>query len=361
MLGSLAGILTVIWVFSSPLQAESAEDAKIIFLHHSTGGNIWQGGVSAWFQQYNTDNGTNHQITEQSFPKSSPYGWNNYPYDYWNIWVNHAGNNPYMEEPTLEILTQQYDVIIWKHCFPVSNILEDTGSPDINSQSKRIENYKLQYAALKTKMRQFSNTKFIVWTGAALVRNATSEAKATRARSFFNWVRNEWDEAGDNIYLWDFYALETEGGLYFKDGYAASPNDSHPNSSFSQTVAPLFCQRIVNVIENDGNDPVGIGLYLSVRGRGNRISYRSMDESGNWTYWREFPGVKANASPAICKFNNRLYMFRKRGKYVYYKSMDENGNWSGWRTIRYRIKGAPAVCEYNGRLYLFAKGRRKSI
>jgi hypothetical protein len=224
-------------------------EADIIFLHHSTGENVWYGGVLEWFDQ----NAPNYRIVEQYFPKDSPYGWNNYPYDYWNIWVNHAGSSPYMNEPTLEILTAQYHVIIFKHCFPVGEIEADTGSPNIASEEKRLENYKLQYDALKTKMHAFPNNLFIVWTGAALTQNSTNEAAATRARAFFEWVRNEWDDPGDNIYIWDFYELETEGGLYLKDEYAEDPYDSHPNGTFSQMVAPLFCQRIVNVLEGRGD------------------------------------------------------------------------------------------------------------
>ena len=48
-------------------------------------------------------------IEEKIFPKAEPYGWNNYPYDYYNIWVKNAGEQPFMEEPTLEILTKEYD------------------------------------------------------------------------------------------------------------------------------------------------------------------------------------------------------------------------------------------------------------
>ena len=88
-------------------------------------------------------------IEEMAFPKASPYGWHNYPYDYYNIWVKNAGNEPFMEEPTLEILTKQYQVVIFKHCFPVSNIQPDQDSADINSDFKSLSNYKLQYLALK--------------------------------------------------------------------------------------------------------------------------------------------------------------------------------------------------------------------
>ncbi|MCK4310471.1 MAG: hypothetical protein KAV80_03370 [Methanomicrobia archaeon] len=232
-----------------PIQTES--DVKIIFLHHSTGGCIWEGGVEEWFENYNDAEEVNYQITAREYP-ANDYPWENYPYDYWNIWINHAGNAPYKGQDTLEILTEDYDVIIWKHCFPVSYIEADTGEPEINSSTKSIENYKLQYNALRDKMRQFPNTRFIVWTGAALIRGETAEENAQRARQFFNWVKNEWSEEGDNVFIWDFYELETEGGLYFKDEYASG--DSHPNATFSQRVAPYFCQRIVDVIEERGDN-----------------------------------------------------------------------------------------------------------
>jgi hypothetical protein len=230
----------------------SGDRLQVVFLHHSTGGVIWDGGVSDWFERYNGDHGTDYRITERVYPADG-YPWANYPYDYWNLWVDHAGNRRYKKQETLELLTADYDVIVWKHCFPVSDVEADTGSPDIASDRKSIENYKLQYEALKDKMHQFPDTLFLVWTGAAQVAGATEEAQAGRARQFFEWVRISWDEPGDNIYLWDFWQLETEGGFYLLDPYAASPGDSHPNSDFAARVAPYFSRRIVDVIEGRGD------------------------------------------------------------------------------------------------------------
>ncbi len=235
---------------------------NIIFLHHSTGRNIWIGGTSdlsyrlshkgdvqKYFDNYNEKHSTGYSIKNRFFPSETPYGWKNYPYDYYNIWVKNAGNAPYMEEPTLEILSSEYDVIIFKHCYPVSNIRKDTGNPDIDSEDKRLENYKLQYNVLKNKMREFSDTKFIVWTPAVNVKNNISEEEALRTLEFYNWMKNEWDEKGDNIFIWDFYGYETEGGLYFLDKYAVSSSDSHPNTEFSAWLAPLFSKFIIDVIE----------------------------------------------------------------------------------------------------------------
>lgn len=248
---------------------KDSKSQKIVFLHHSTGGVIinanssrilrklgFQVGMNKLFSNYNKQNGTSYSFTAQHFPKASPYGWNNYPFDYYNIWVKNAGENNYLKEPTLEILTKEYDVIIFKHCFPVSNIAESDSFPSIDSAKKTVENYKLQYQALKEKLHQFPDTKFLLWTGAALVQGATNEAEALRAKEFFTWVTTEWDQPGDNIYIWDFKALETEGGLYLKPENAVSVYDSHPSISFAKKVQPIFFKRLIDVIEGNGDTDV---------------------------------------------------------------------------------------------------------
>lgn len=264
-----------------PLLSCNNEDEKaemnIIFLHHSTGDNIWNGRppslikravrkindnladkisrkplLLSLFEEYKETSGKNYRIKEVDFPKATPYGWNNNPYDYYNIWVKNAGEIPFKEEPTLEILTKEYKVIIFKHCYPVSNIKPDSDSADINSARRTMANYKLQYSALRDKLHEFHDTKFILFTGAAQVKANLAEDEALRAKEFFEWVRNEWDLPSDNIYIWDLYTLETEGGLYFKDEYAMSPTDSHPNETFASRASSLLFNRIIDVIENNG-------------------------------------------------------------------------------------------------------------
>jgi len=271
-------ILTLISC-SGEKKEQMEKEIKIIFLHHSTGERIWYGDRSSliaksrrkfsdgssmtnWFKKYNQKNHTNYSISELEFPKAEPYGWKNYPFDYYNIWVKNAGNIPYMKEPTLELLTEEYDVIIWKHCFPVGDMEEDTGNPDIDSEVKSMENYTLQYQALKNKMLSFPDNKFIVWTGAAHTRGNTTTEKARRTKEFFDWVRTEWDDPSDNIYLWDFFNLETEGDIYLKEEYATSPEDSHPNDSFADRVYQLLCSRITDVIESGGTNTALTGLKL---------------------------------------------------------------------------------------------------
>ena len=258
-------------------QKEKAAEMKIIFLHHSTGDVIWNGAppnfftkaarkvgssfadqvtrkgyLPQLFESYNKEHHKNYLIEEMEFPKASPYGWNNYPFDYYNIWVNHAGEEPFNEEPTLELLTKDYQLIIFKHCYPVSNIEPDQDSADINSYVHTVSNYKLQYNALKRKLHTFPETNLILFTGAVRVKSALTEDEARRTKEFFTWVKEEWDQPGDNIYIWDLYSLQRGGGLYFKDEYAQSADDSHPNGKFAKNAADLLFTRIIDVIENEG-------------------------------------------------------------------------------------------------------------
>jgi hypothetical protein len=268
-------VLTIIPLISC-VRKEKNVTTKVIFLHHSTGGVIWEGKNStkivrvvgkisgrlatilkpkaelpALFKKHSGKNG-GILIEEQAFPKESPYGWNNNPFDYYNIWVKNAGDRPFKQEPTLEMLTKEYQVIVFKHCFPVCNIMEDQDTANIDSDLKTVSNYKLQYLALRNKLHEFPNTKFILFTGAAQVSFNISEEEAQRAKLFFNWVVNEWDTPNDNIYLWDLYKLQTEGGLYFKNEYAVNSKNSHPNQVFAEKLARLLFFRIIDIIENDG-------------------------------------------------------------------------------------------------------------
>ncbi len=63
---------------------------RVIYLHHSTGGVIWNGGVPQALTAYNAAHGTSYAIEELAYPKS-PYPWANYPYDYWHLWVEDGG------------------------------------------------------------------------------------------------------------------------------------------------------------------------------------------------------------------------------------------------------------------------------
>jgi hypothetical protein len=248
-------------------------DEKIIFLHHSTGGAVYaQGEVDSWIEGYNSDNGTAYEIEERAYP-NSPYPWSNYPYDYWNLWVNGTCDDNQAGIACMDSLARDYDVVIFKHCFPGADVQEDTGTPDISSSRKSLENYKLQYRALRGLMDSYADTQFIVWTLAPLHRLATTTSNAGRAREFVDWVRDEWlSEDGQthpNIAIFDFwgYAAEENDGtstgqgpvntLRYEYEKSHSDSDSHPNTLANETIGPHLAAFIVDTIETAATNDSG--------------------------------------------------------------------------------------------------------
>jgi uncharacterized protein YjdB len=239
----------------------------VIFLHHSTGGGVYyEGNVAAWIDNYNTQHSTSYNVTERSYP-NTPYPWQNYPYDYWNLWINNGCDNSDPDIECLSGLCANYNVIIFKHCFPGSDIVADDPSPTISSPKQTVANYKLQYRALRDLMDTYPNNKFIVWTLAPNHRLATNDADAARAKQFVDWVKNEWlsedGESHPNIYIFDFWGIVAESNPSPVNGkvnclkydYELSHNDynSHPNPLANETAGPVFAQFIVNTIENVEN------------------------------------------------------------------------------------------------------------
>ena len=254
------------------LQNGWAADEEILFLCHSTGRNVYiQGDVSGWIRDHNAANGTNYHIQMRPYP-TSPYPWHNYPYDYWNLWVNGECDSSDPDIECLGSMAAMYDVIIFKHCYPGSDVLADTGNPAVSSSRRSLENYKLQYRALRDLMDTFPDTIFLIWTLPPRHRLATNESNAARAAQFVDWVKNDFlTEDGQphpNIFIFDFWGIVAEQNpspangkvncIKFEYERSHTGSDSHPNSLANQTSGPLFSKRIVDVIKifNNTQEPL---------------------------------------------------------------------------------------------------------
>ena len=261
LFGAAACLLLLALFASAPAMAGNG-DESIIFLHHSTGGGVyWDGDVEGWFENYNNKHGTSYSITEREYP-NDPYPWENYPYDYWNLWVNNAcSNNPNIE--CLDSLAANFDVIIFKHCFPGAQIEEGGGSGDVSSDEKNLPNYKAQYRALRDMMDSYPDTQFIVWTLAPLHRKDTSSSNAARAREFVEWVKKDFlTEDGKphpNIHIFDFFGIVAETNpdpsqgepntLRYEYEGSHSDSDSHPNEKANRIAGPKFAEFIVSILQ----------------------------------------------------------------------------------------------------------------
>lgn len=280
----------------------SAQTGNAIFLHHSTGAGVFfEGNVAVWIADYNNEHGTDLEITEFAYP-DSPWGWENYPYDYWKLWVDGSCNNTQDNIQCLDKLCENYDLIIFKHCFPGAGIEAGNGNGDVTSPEKTLNNYKLQYRALLALFDQYPDNKFMVWTLAPLHRLATNSEQANRAAQFVDWVKNSWlTEDGNehtNVFIFDFFGLVAEqnenpvnGQQYcLKYDYEGdhSGNDSHPNLLANETIGPIFAAEVASIFTQNAsgfNNEKQIELFNAyVNLADNNIYYEiKNDERQNYT------------------------------------------------------------------------------
>jgi len=285
MMKSCCAILFLAFLMPFTLSAQ-----KVMFLHHSTGNNLfYEGNVAGHIAGYNATSGTNIQVTEFSFP-NTPWPWSNYPYDYWKLWIGGSCSNSDPDIRCMDNLAANYDVVIFKHCYPGANIEADLGTPDVASSRKSIENYKAQYRALRSLMDGYPNTDFIVWTLVPLHRLATTPDKAVRAKQFVDWVKSQWltedGRAHPNIHIFDVFGLWAEqspspaNGTQYCLKYvyerSHSGSDSHPNQMANENAGLPFAERIVEIASGseglcsedlDGNQMVDGNDYLMLISR----------------------------------------------------------------------------------------------
>lgn len=312
----MKSIFLLLMLFSLIFQSAAQSD-KAIFLHHSTGGGVFfEGDVSGQIADYNQQHGTSIEVTEFAYP-NSPWGWENYPYDYWKLWVDGSCSNTQDNIQCLDKLCQNYELIIFKHCFPGAGIEVDYGNGDVTSPEKTINNYKLQYRAMLALFDQYPNNKFLVWTLAPLHRNATNSDQACRAALFVDWVKNVWlTEDGNqhpNVMIFDFFGLAAEQSLNPSQGeqyclkydYEGDHNgsDSHPNTLANQTIGPLFAKLITEVLLEN---PSGI----FTQNPGNKLNIE-IDHSGKTIHYAMASENDCNLDIEVFTVNGQLIYFQK--------------------------------------------------
>jgi hypothetical protein len=163
------------------------------------------------------------------------------------------------EERQLAELIAEYDVVIMKHCFPASDVLEDMGKADPSSPRQSPENYRAIYRLLRSVFDQNPDKLFVVWTLPPRHRlfkpaDGDRDANATRATAFSKWLAGDFlGEEGEhpNIYVWDFRELVMDHQTSFlRYEYELNHNaaDSHPNRLANNQAGPRFAQFIVDSI-----------------------------------------------------------------------------------------------------------------
>lgn len=217
------------------LQAQT-QPVRIIFMHHSTGyGLISQGyvrelfsamGYSFWDHGYNDEGlvdpagnalGQNWGVPGDN---TDPDGW-------------HAVFMQPVTDPPANTFSHmlQYDVVIFKSCFPTSHI----------SDEAMFEQYQRYFLAMRDVMDRHPDKLFIPFTTPPLVPNETDAESAARARRWAAYLTSDDYVAGHpNIAVFDFFTLLADEDSYLRADYRSDAWDSHPNAIANRAIGPQF-------------------------------------------------------------------------------------------------------------------------
>lgn len=237
-------------VLGSSSVSSKGDFANIIFLHHSTGENlIEQGGVRDLFAEQGYDfwdHGYNYQGLTR--PDGTPAGYsynvpknNTNPDGFAGIFAQRVYDLPINAFSGL----LQHEVIAFKSCFPVSNILSD----------EQLKMYKARYLGMRDVMDQHPDKMFIVVTPPPLNPAHIGAEAAARARAFANWLKSdEYLDGHPNVFTFDLFDLLAEDDPAVPDRNTLREEyrigtDSHPNSVANETIAPLFVDFTIDAIQ----------------------------------------------------------------------------------------------------------------
>ncbi len=226
--------------------------SNVIFLHHSVGRYlIEQGGVRErlseagyrfWDHDYNYIG-----ITD---PSGALTG---YSYGVPDDNTNPDGLAALFAQPLHELPLNafsglmQHEVILFKSCFPVSNIRSD----------EQLEQYKQWYLAMREVMDDHPDHLFIVLTPPPLNPSATTPEAAARARAFADWLlSDEYLEGHPNVATFDLFGALAEDDPaspevnMLRADYRRDGEDSHPNETANREVGPRLADFIIRTTEH---------------------------------------------------------------------------------------------------------------
>lgn len=223
---------------------------NIVFLHHSVGHNlIEQGsvrelftaaGYQFWDHDYNSPGLTD--------PAGRPLGYNySVPADN----TDPDGLLAIFSQPVYGLPLNafsgllQHEVIIFKSCYPASDIISD----------EQMQQRKDWYLQMRDVMDRHPDKVFVVVTQPPLNPAETRADIGTRARTFANWLKSdEYLKGHANIFTFDLFSALAEDNPQAPDyGMLRQPyrdgTDSHPNRAANERVGPVFVDFVINAID----------------------------------------------------------------------------------------------------------------
>ncbi len=225
--------------------AHAQQPVRIIWLHHSCGQNlIEQGGVreglsALGYEFY--DHGYNDEGLRLADGSSAGYNFN-VPGDNTDPdGLAEIFSQPLHDPPdnTFSYL-MQYDVILFKSCYPVSNIGSD----------EQLAEYQAYYLTIRARMAQHPDKLFIVVTQPPQVPGSSNRDEARRARALADWLKSGQFLGGlPNVVTFDFFGYLAGDDNFLRREYRMDNYDGHPNERANREIGPRFVEFIHQAIQ----------------------------------------------------------------------------------------------------------------
>lgn len=204
---------------------------SLVWHHHSTGDDLLAGGLRAALDgnniafhdiNYKQAKVGDYVIGDKTDPPDFPKNFNT-PEHYEVIagWELDEG--------------KQHDVIMFKSCFPFSDIKSD----------KMLQQYKAYYMSLLPTFKAHPETFFVAMSTPPLTAGKTTAENAARARQWAKWITTEYARELPNVQVFDLF-----GAMSILEGnpnqgtlppqFAKGKWDSHPTPAAGEAVTRLF-------------------------------------------------------------------------------------------------------------------------
>jgi hypothetical protein len=221
-----------------------ARRLSLVWHHHSTGDSILKGGL---LEALKADNLDFYEINYgQAVVDGYVIGDHTDPPDF----PRNFNTPKYFEVIKSWKLTgskKQHDIVMFKSCFPASNIKDDA----------MLEDYQKWYRSLLPTFAKHPDILFLAMSTPPLVKAATTPDQTARARRWAKWITTEYAKGVKNVKVFDLF-----GALAILEGkpdqntlapqFAVAKDDSHPTPTGAQAVTRLFIPWLNRVIREAG-------------------------------------------------------------------------------------------------------------
>jgi hypothetical protein len=277
----VAGSFMSLVFLAATLHADTTND--LIFIHHSCGAN-WLGSgldLALVAKDYIDERNDMYYGSDIAPDAGRPDSLGSVPGDntnmnHWVPWFNdYLGNLK-----TYGCATGVNKIVMFKSCYPISDIGSDGASPgDPFSSTQSLANYKAvyhnaagsgtpymhsgySYLALEDVFAANPDTLFIPVTAPPLTFTGTDNDNAHRARVFNDWLKNDWlasynaaHPGLNNVAVFDWFNVlanpdnDPSHPNRLKEMYGGSGGDAHPNDAANLFSTQVFATNSANFID----------------------------------------------------------------------------------------------------------------